>query len=288
MNPFQELELKSVFAPITVGVVVSAILLGCAIVQASSYYKNFHADSWLLKVLVATEMLFQSIRTPLLTIGMWQLDFGPSQLLVFIHTSLSTVIILSASTAFLAQATFAVLLYKLFRWPILFVVHLSLTALRFVLHITIGVESYGMTNPGDLVHVWYWCISTILILSILCDTFVTASLTYQLKMQKTDFTQSLQVIDHMIAFTFATGFLASAVELAAAICFWTLPENYTWVSLLIIVSGLYTVSVLAALNQRRQFHHMLPDHDCGVQAGPDPMSSVRIVQTVNHSVEHSF
>lgn len=288
MNPFQELELKNVFAPITVGVVISAILLGCAIVQANSYYKNFHADSWLLKVLVATETLSQLIRIPLLTVGLWQLDFGPSQLLVFIHTSLSTVIILSASSAFSAQAAFAMLLYKLFRWPILFVVHLSLVALRFVLHITIGIESYGMTDLGDLVHAWYWCITTILILSILCDTFVTASLIYHLKMQKTDFTQSLQVIDHMIAFTFATGFLLSVVELAAAICFWTLPGNYTWASLLIVVSGLYTVSILAALNQRRQFRHMLPDHDYGVQAGPDPLSSIRIIQTVKHSVGHSF
>ncbi|KAI6115345.1 hypothetical protein EDD16DRAFT_1069761 [Pisolithus croceorrhizus] len=288
MNSFRELEFKNVFVPITVGAVVSTIFLGCAIVQANSYYKKFPADSWLLKVLVATEMLLQLMRTPLLIIAVWQLDYGQPQPLVFIHTSLSTVIILSASTAFLAQATFSVLLYKLFWWPIIFVIHLSLTALRFVLHITIGVESYGTINLGELVQQWYWCITTILILSFICDTFVTASLTYQLKMQKTAFTQSLQVIDRMTALTFATGFLASVVELSAAICFWTLPGNYTWVSLLIVVSGLYTVSVLAALNQRRQFHHMLPDHDCGVQTGPEPMPSVRIVRTVNHSVEQSF
>ncbi|KAI6026015.1 hypothetical protein EDC04DRAFT_225799 [Pisolithus marmoratus] len=81
-----------------------------------------------------------------------------------------------------------------------------------------------------------------------------------LKMQKT-FTQSTQAIDHIIAFTFATGFMTSAVELTAAICFWTHPGNYIWVPLLIAVSGLYTASFLAMLNQRRHFRHMLPDHD---------------------------
>ncbi|KAI6160793.1 hypothetical protein EDD17DRAFT_765316 [Pisolithus thermaeus] len=189
MNSFQESELGNVFVPITVGVVVSAIFLGCALVQANSYYKKFPADSWLLKVLVATEMLLQLMRTPLLTIAVWQLDYGQPQPLGFIHTSLSTVIILSASSAFLAQATFSVLLYKLFWWPIIFVTHLSLTALRFVLHITVGVESYGMINLGELVQQWYWCITTILILSSICDTFVTASLTYQLRMRKAAFTQ---------------------------------------------------------------------------------------------------
>lgn len=266
MSSFQELEFKNVVAPITAGVAVSATLFGCAIVQTNSYYKSFPADSWLLKALVVTEMLLQLVRTALLTAGIWQVavvDYEQSQLQVFIPTSLATVIILSAPIAFLVQATFSVLLYRLSRRPILFTIHLFLTASRFVLHIAIGVASYGTRNTGELVQQWYWCIVAILILSIICDTFVTASLTYRLKIQKIDFTQPSQVIDLIIVFTFATGLLTSAAELTTVVCLWALPGNCTWMSLWIAVSGLYTVSFLAALNQRGHFCQLLPGHDCG-------------------------
>ncbi|KAI6120416.1 hypothetical protein EV401DRAFT_1418982 [Pisolithus croceorrhizus] len=57
--------------PVLISLVISGILYGCAIVQTYVYYTLFPKDSWKLRILVASEMLFQTVHLTLLVVGVW-------------------------------------------------------------------------------------------------------------------------------------------------------------------------------------------------------------------------
>ncbi|KAL4072179.1 hypothetical protein J3A83DRAFT_4372178 [Scleroderma citrinum] len=176
--------------------------------------------------------------------------------LAFLPNPTIITIILCPPIAVAVQGYFVLRVYRLSEQPLLLVLGALLAISKFVLHLTFGIAAYIIKDVSRLVHEWGWTITSYLILSIACDTLIATSLSYHLNLRKTGFHRTSRIIDRMIIYALATGLITSATELAEAICFWTMPDNLIWMGLYVVESGLYTNSLLAALNSRSLFNQL--------------------------------
>lgn len=208
--------------------------------------------------------------------GMWTMsvtNYSDSTALAYLPNPTIITIILCPPIAVAVQGFFVLRVYKLSEQPLLLAVGGLLAISKFVLHLTFGIAAYIIKDTARLVHEWGWCITSYLVLSIACDTLIATSLSYHLQLRKTGFNRTSRIIDRMILYALATGLTTSTTELVEAICFWTMPNNYIWLGLYVIESGLYTNSLLAALNSRSLFNDSLRNSEVPYELGFSPRGS---------------
>ncbi|KAI6145236.1 hypothetical protein BKA82DRAFT_4171333 [Pisolithus tinctorius] len=252
-------DVKTFLGPMAVGSVLSGVVFGCAVVQTYSYYKRFPDDSEYIKALVIFEMTLQTVHLVLMLAGLWHMvvtDYGNSLALLFFPETINVTLILCSPLAFASQAYFIFRLWRLSQNLILVGFCLSLAVARFAFHMVVGIAAYLIRDILSVVQQWKWCITTMFVMSIACDTIVAVAVAYILRDQKTGFRRTSWIIDKLISYSVATGLVTIAFELGQALCFWTMPRNYVWLGFYAIESGLYTNSLLAALNGRSVFNQL--------------------------------
>ncbi|KAI6146232.1 hypothetical protein BKA82DRAFT_4418811 [Pisolithus tinctorius] len=251
----------SFLGPTLVSLVVSGILYGCALVQTYVYFALFPKDSWkfktLLKLLVAFEMFLQSAHLGFLFLLMWQLeDFEENDLLGPTFAALIT-IMLSGPIAFCTQAFFVFRLYTFSHKKALPVFCSFLVIAQFVITLAFGIflritePTYiGITNstPSEKF------IAPTLFITICVDTTIAVSMSYYLKANESGFRRTSRVVDRMVFYIMATGTITRIPCKYIRTRFWC---HRVWLGLFMIESGLYTNSLLAALNARAKFSHEL-------------------------------
>ncbi|KAI6152524.1 hypothetical protein BKA82DRAFT_1003884 [Pisolithus tinctorius] len=223
----------SFLGPTLVSLVVSGILYGCALVQTYVYFT-----------------FLQSAHLAFLFLLMWQLeDFGDNVLLEPTLAALIT-IMLSGPIAFCTQAFFVFRLYTFSHKKALPVFCSFLVIAQFIITLAFGIflritePTYiGITNftPSEKF------IAPTLFITICVDTTIAVSMSYYLKANESGFRQTSRVVDRMVFYIMATGTITSIFALASGV----------WLGLFMIESGLYTNSLLAALNARAKFSHEL-------------------------------
>ncbi|KAI6111827.1 hypothetical protein EDD16DRAFT_1710173 [Pisolithus croceorrhizus] len=229
------LSVNPILGPIIIGTVLSGVLYGSAIVQVYLYYQRFPADDWKIKSLVAFEISIQTIHLAFLTV---------------FPTPTVIAIILCSPIAVAVQGYFVLRVYRLSEQPLLLIIGGVLVISKCALHLVFSIAAYIVRDAAPLVRNWGWSITGFLVLSIACDTLIATALSHHLRLRKTGFNRTSRIIDLIIVYTLATGLINSTTELAEAICFWTMDDNYVWLGLYVVESGLYTNSLLAALNSR--------------------------------------
>ncbi|KIJ64879.1 hypothetical protein HYDPIDRAFT_111536 [Hydnomerulius pinastri MD-312] len=253
-------DANPILGPIELGVVIAAVLFGCAVVQMYVYYKKFPNDSWRIKGLVAFEMSLQIPHLVCLTAAMWTMtvtNYGEPQTLVTLPATSVTAVVLSAPITFAVQVYFIVRLYRLSQDRFLPAFCIILAFVRLVFNMTLGIAGYYMKNVTVYEHEWSWIITSILAVSISCDLTIAAALSYHLNARrKTGFKQTTRIIDQMIVYTIETGLATSLTDLIEGIFFWKMPNNYIWMGVYSFESGLYLNSLLAALNSRALLNQM--------------------------------
>ncbi|KAI6112378.1 hypothetical protein EDD17DRAFT_1760232 [Pisolithus thermaeus] len=264
-----------ILGPIITGAVLSGVLYGSATVQAYLYYQRFPRDNWKVKSLVAFQITIQTIHLAFMIAGMWVMvvtDYADPQELSVLPKPTVVTIILCSPIALAVQGYFVLRVYRLSEQPLLLLLGGLLAVSKCTLHLVFGVAAYIVRDVVPLVQNWGWCITGFLVLSISCDTLIATALSHHLKLRKTGFDRTSRVIDRMIMYTLATGLITSATELAEAICFWTMDYNYVWMGLYVVESGLYTNSLLAALNSRTLFNR-LRNSEVPLELGFSPRGS---------------
>ncbi|KAI6015054.1 hypothetical protein F5J12DRAFT_815568 [Pisolithus orientalis] len=248
-----------ILGPIIIGAVVSGVLYGAATVQAYLYFQRFPRDNWKIKSLVAFEISIQTIHLAFVIAGMWAMvvaDYAEPQQLTILPVPTVVTILLCSPIAFAVQAYFVLRVYRLSEQPLLLILGGLLAISKCALHLVFGIAASIVRDAVTLAHNWGWCITGFLVLSIACDTLIAMALSHHLNLRKTGFDRTSRIIDRMIIYTLATGLITSTTELAEAVCFWTMNDNYVWMGLYVIESGLYTNSLLAALNSRALFNRL--------------------------------
>ncbi|KAI6146170.1 hypothetical protein BKA82DRAFT_297984 [Pisolithus tinctorius] len=244
--------------PLLIALVLSGILCGCALVQTYVYYKLFPKDSWKLRTLVAFEMTFQTIHLALLLLGMWQTvmtDYAqrPQILVVAITAIISTVF--GGPIAFCTQAFFVFRLYTFSHKKALPIFCSFLVITQFIFTLMVSIST--VVARKLLLQSWHWFIISALFVAVCADTAIAVSMSYYLKANEMGFRRTSRVVDRMVLYIMATGIITSISALASAISFLVAPGVYIWLGSFIVGSGLYTNSLLAALNARAKFSHEL-------------------------------
>lgn len=264
-----------ILGPIIVGAVLSGVLYGSATVQAYLYYQKFPSDNWKIKSLVVFEITMQTIHQAFMIAGMWTMvvtDYADPQQLSVLPKPTVITIILCSPIALAVQGYFVLRVYRLSERPLLLILGGLLAVSKCALHLVFGVAAYIVRDAVPLIHDWGWCITSFLVLSISCDALIAMALSHHLKLRKTGFDRTSRIIDRMIMYALATGLVTSSTELAEAICFWTMDYNYVWLGLYVVESGLYTNSLLAALNSRTLFNR-LRNSEVPLELGFSPRGS---------------
>ncbi|KAI6018323.1 hypothetical protein EDC04DRAFT_2607827 [Pisolithus marmoratus] len=274
MEQAPEFNANPVLGPIIIGAVLAGVLYGAATVQAYLYYQRFPNDDWKIKSLVAFEISIQSVHLAFVIAGMWAMvvtDYADPQQLLILPKATVTTIILCSPIALAVQGYFVLRVYKLSEQPLLLILGGLLAFSKCALHLVFGIAACIIRDAATLVQNWGWCITGFLVLSISCDTLIAMALSHHLNLRKTGFDRTSRIIDRMITYTLATGVITSTTELAEAICsvltrttvldngqqfaltWWDL---VVWMGLYVVESGLYTNSLLAALNSRALFNQL--------------------------------
>lgn len=250
--------MTSQLGPLLVSLVLSGILCGCALVQTYVYYKLFPKDSWKIRTLVAFEMTLQIVHLASLLLGVWQTVMThyaqrPRILVVAMAAVISTVF--SGPIAFCTQAFFVFRLYSFTHKKALPLFCSFLVVIRFVFTLAASISTI-MAN-GLSPQPWKWFIVCLLFTTVCADTTIAVSMSYYLKASEPGFRQTSRVVDRMVLYIAATGIITSISALASGISFLVAPGVYIWLGFFIVGSGLYTNSLLAALNARAKFSHEL-------------------------------
>ncbi|KAI6008606.1 hypothetical protein EDC04DRAFT_876509 [Pisolithus marmoratus] len=243
--------------PLLVSLVLSGTLYGCALVQTYVYYKLFPKDSWKFRILVASEMVLQTAHLAFLALGVWQTvmtGYAHHPQILRLSNTTGISVVFSGPIAFSTQAFFVFRLYTFSRKKNLPIFCSTLVVTQFV--ITLMVSIATVTAKG-LSRSWQWFIVSGLLITICADTTIAVSMSYYLRVNKADFGRTSRVVDRMVLYIMATGIITSISALAAGVSFLITPTVYIWTGLFIMESGLYTNSLLAALNARARFSHEL-------------------------------
>lgn len=249
-------DVRTLLGPMAVGSVLSGVAFGCAVVQTYSYYQRFPRDSRYIKALVNFEMALQTTHLFLQLAALWHMVVtiygNPSALILFPNT-MNITLIICAPLALAPQAFFIYRLWRLSQNPALVGFCSLLAACRFAFHLIVGITAIHMRNIALVIDQWKWSITTMFVTSVACDAIVAIAVTHILRTQRTEFRRTSWIIDKLIFYSVATGLITIGGELAQALCFWAMPHNYVWLGFYAVESGLYTNSLLAALNSRAVF-----------------------------------
>lgn len=254
-------DVRTLLGPMAVGSVLSGVAFGCAIVQTYSYYQRFPRDSGYIKALVNFEMALQTIHLVLLLASLWHMVvtiYGNPGALILFPQYMNVTLIICGPIAFAPQAFFIYRLWRLSKNSALVGFCCMLAACRFAFHLIVGITASRVRDIALVIDQWRWCITTMFVTSIACDAIVAVAVTYILRMQRTEFRRTSWIIDKLIFYSVATGLVTIGGELAQALCFWAMPHNYVWLGFYALESGLYTNSLLAALNTRAVFNRTWP------------------------------
>ncbi|KAK7033927.1 hypothetical protein VNI00_012551 [Paramarasmius palmivorus] len=90
---------------------------------------------------------------------------------------------------------------------------------------------------------------------VLIDVFVAVTLCFYLQRLKAGYKTATTVITKLSIYAVSTGVVTSAVGLSILITYYFMPRNFIFMSLSFLLSKLYGISLLAALNTRRNIEN---------------------------------
>ncbi|KAI6042786.1 hypothetical protein EDC04DRAFT_884865 [Pisolithus marmoratus] len=247
--------MASTLGPVFVSLMLSSSLYGCALVQTSVYYKLFPKDSWKIRILVTSEMCLQTVHLAFLIVGVRESAiYVPGQGTSELANTIVIGVVFGGPIAFCTQAFFVLRLYIFSHKKALPVLCSFLVVTQVAFTIVVSVTT--VIDERSPLHLWQrWFIISSLFITICADTTIAVSMSYYLKASKPCFGRTSRVVDRMVLYIM--GMTTSISSLASGISFLIAPGIYIWLGLFIIESGLYTNSLLAALNTRAKFSHQL-------------------------------
>ncbi|KAI6119557.1 hypothetical protein EDD16DRAFT_930226 [Pisolithus croceorrhizus] len=219
----------------------------CQQVQTYVYYTLFPKDSWKLRILVASEMLFQTVHLTLLVVGVWTTvatDYSQRPQVLGLAPTITLGVLFSAPIPFCTQAYFVSRLYTFSHKKALLIFCSFLVITQFVFTLIISISTVAAN--GLSLQSWQWNIISTLFITICADAVIAMSMSYYLKTSDPGFHRTTRVVDRMVLYIMVTGIIPSISALASAILFLIVPYAYVWLGLFVIESGIYTNSLLAA------------------------------------------
>ncbi|KAJ3786899.1 hypothetical protein GGU10DRAFT_433478 [Lentinula aff. detonsa] len=227
----------STLGMLEIGAVISSILFGILTMQLYYYQKNYSQDLPWIKY----SLSYLPVRS---------LEFG-ERFIELVHTICIVHAIYFYSVIHFGDAE------ALDGWPVSFAIAVIChgTVAVLVSDIVIGVEMATIARQSHIPFQdnWEWLTLTVLCLRTTLDVLISGAFVYHLMKWRNDISENtLAVIDKLILWTIETGLVLSLISILIIICYTTIPENYTWLTLYMILPRVFSNTMLANLNSRNR------------------------------------
>ncbi|KII83839.1 hypothetical protein PLICRDRAFT_702397 [Plicaturopsis crispa FD-325 SS-3] len=240
MEASPSFALDNTVGALEIGIIVSACLFGITTSQAHTYFRKYPDDPRWTKALVLVVWWCELAHLVAVSTSIYNLsitDFAQPQMLVHRQPGVVVSILVSAVLGPLVQSFFAYRIRKISGSPYIPVLCWCLCAARLPVCILAAVEGFRTTNA--LVYISQWRPLFIGLLSVSAFNDVTIAVTL-----------TAEALDRLIIWTIQTGLITSVTAVAVLVTCLSMPDNYVWLGIWILLARLFSNSLLAWLNQR--------------------------------------
>ncbi|CAK5265522.1 unnamed protein product [Mycena citricolor] len=255
--------ISSTVAPPILGFMISAPLYGILLAQAGHYFRTFPDDSTRVKLVVGSLVIIDTVHVVILLSSYNQWYIQESFQLVlpksFSFTPLITYIIVA-----ICQITYAARIWIVSKKNLWITgTVLSLALGQFASGCVAGLEVYLNGRPLVVHQSKLFIVAEKIELStsFACDMAIMAGMVYFLKDSLSGgtgrtFTATAQIVNRILVYVIGTGSLTS-IATAVNLALWlTMPSNFYFLIIHLVLSKLYTNSLLVMLNSRAKFRRV--------------------------------
>lgn len=242
----QEVSLRMVL----LGLIFSSMLYGIMLTQTYKYYQRFGRDPHVIKLLVFSVWLLNTVSMVLVGTVSWYylVTNGPRNISTW---SLNVELVFSVMISGISETFLAFRVHKLSGekyWLTAILLFLAL------MHFVSGqVEAVELLLLGRFARFDSVTIPSILRLSsaAICDTAIAASLSYFLHKKRTGFKRSDEIINYLIVFSINSGLATSLISVASLITYLTAQKLWIYTAFCFLIGRLYANTFLSSLNSRQ-------------------------------------
>ncbi|KAJ7027473.1 hypothetical protein C8F04DRAFT_89231 [Mycena alexandri] len=262
-----------------IGVLVSLVLFGVMSTQTYIYYGRFPNDTRNMKIMVAFVWILEFAQAICISIALykWTITSFGIPLIVppktfdisiffsgvisacgrYIHCPTHPACFPCAGSCPSVQGFFSFRIYTLSRTLFIPIVSWILSFLRLVVGTAVFITAFRMTALPIFEAQFGWLITTAASIGVGNDLLITVTLVLVLQKQRGEVqARTIPLVDRLIVWTMETGLMTTVASLATLICFLTMKGNLIWGGVFVVVSRLYSNSVLASLNSRATLRSM--------------------------------
>ncbi|KLO04985.1 hypothetical protein SCHPADRAFT_947285 [Schizopora paradoxa] len=245
--------LDNTFGALFLGVVLAMGLWGASTVQMYYYYDQYPRDAWSMKALVITVWSLDTAHQGLITHSAYNYlirnYFNPAHLLVLEKTLLDMVL-LNAIICQIVQGFFIYRAWRLSRHNLVLVTFLSLFSLGQSLSILIYyIKSFNFKTLAQLSDLFI--LEKVLnVFGVVSDFSIAGTLIFLLQRSRTGWKTTDSIVNRLILFSINTGAVTSLCAIFALIFVSVYPNTFIYITFYMLISKMYTNSLLATLNAR--------------------------------------
>lgn len=245
-----------------VGVVISCILFGIAIVQTHLYYYNFPKDWMLQKASVGVLMALATLHMVFTIHALYYyliVNFGNPEGLDTIVWSFKLQVLFNTLIVFLVQGLYAVRIWKLGKHFSRFlpaVVGFTVACgwgVGFLL-IDKAYEETTFSNLSAMSPFIYMAFTT----ATAIDAILASAMCYYLNWGRSPFIGTSNKIVTVMRYVLITGFLTSACSLSTLMTYALMPDNMIFIGIDFLLPNIYVNSYFALLNARKSINEQQP------------------------------
>jgi len=264
-----------IIGPIELGVIVSMLLYGCALVQAYVYFSKFKSDPLFFKLVVFGTLALELGHGACVSSLLWTATistYGHPQSLAVFPYSADVTIIITILVQLLVQGFFIYRLAKLCKMWLLPGLCIALCIGGHGLGFYVSARAVAMTSLAEFRTTQKVTILLSLILDGVRDVAVTAGLVFylwQMRRQswgrstqfpgerfesvRPEFHRTVNTLDLIVLWTVETGLITTVCDALVIVFFLVKGDTFIWVGIYIVLGNIYANSLLAALNSRLLF-----------------------------------
>ncbi|KAF9462759.1 hypothetical protein BDZ94DRAFT_1260705 [Collybia nuda] len=253
-----------------IGVIISTFLFGISTVQTHTYFRRFPRDGWIIKSLVTLIWFLELAHTISITHGLFSMTvlqyISPKENNgKNLQTGFSVAIIFSGSIAAFVQAYYTHRLrvvsgqiaFAIFFW--------TCSLVRLGGWIWAGststiacVQYQAGERPARAAD---WPLIPLLAFGALVDFVVAVSIChYFYTSRKRAGKQTVRLLDQLILSTIQNGALTSIAGIVTAVLLATMPDNFIWIVVFIILTRIFAISFLGSVNDRTELRKIGTDY----------------------------
>ncbi|KAJ7777013.1 hypothetical protein B0H16DRAFT_1504051 [Mycena metata] len=247
-------DLNGSLGAIEVGAVAGTFLFGIMTLQTFHYYRNFPADSKLLKVIVGLVWSFELGHTMSCLHALYSQTvtfYGSPSHVLSPPPSEDITVLFAALIYTIVQIFFANRVRILSGRPYIMTIACILGLLRLVGHMAILALLLRYIRVTILLE-WRWLVITSLSLDLSMDILITASLCYYFWRIRSEHARMRSTVDTLMLWTCESTLMTSATSILQMILFLT-RTDLVWVGVFVFQAKIFSNAMLASLNGRERF-----------------------------------